>query len=589
MSVKRGGLFGGRPDLLLVDERPPGIQLPRLEVQAALPDLVEDEVDEPSVEIEDPKDEDSYAGDGPLRIFIGSPAAARPVDDVAQPAPIPATLADSRPLWDASALALGAGEDDPEDGLDETDPDRAPVLIRPGRPSAIEPPPLTMSFGGSFSRGSMDAGVMEEEAAAFQEDTAPRVGSVVVHDEIYDRFLRLEDPVEPPPRTLPPRHAGDSSSGDSPSGDSPSGDNGVGANGEDALDALSAGEADDLLAAGEAEDDHYDQVGFSVAAVPREVASGPPPTRAGLAVGVRRGSPVDLPTDHDDDDDDESDALITANPHDELSPPDEDESEGPPIPQVIVAPAPPEPSRLVLGHQRVEEDDSMEIRPDAAHVAAPDDALVLPPPETEEVPHPEPAAEHQPRTTPEWAVRRREARGVVRTGEEVRQEQAAEEESGGGLGLLIFVVVTIGLVVLGWLLLGSRGGESAVPSPAAPTAVQPAEPAPTAPPPGADEPPLDEPSTPPTEPVTVSTAPSDAATIIEPGVDPADLGILRVRATRPARVYIDGNLVGETPMAAVSLSAGPHVVKVVAIDSGRTRTQEVRIDAGRAQELRFNF
>ena len=54
--------------------------------------------------------------------------------------------------------------------------------------SAAEPPPLTMSFGGSFARGSMDAGVMDEdEASTSSSDLRP--DTVVVHRDGAFRFV----------------------------------------------------------------------------------------------------------------------------------------------------------------------------------------------------------------------------------------------------------------------------------------------------------------------------------------------------------------------------------------------------------------
>ncbi len=592
MSSKRSNLFGGRPDLLLVDERPPGISLPELSA-APLPEL-EDEPEEPSVTFydddddDDVEDDDSYDGDGPLRIFIGSPRAEAAAEADEDAAPPPVLKVESGPVWDASALALGA-DDDLEDGGEDTELDRSPVLVKPG--GTIEPPPLTMSFGGSFSRGSLDAGVMDEETAGDIDSVEPaRADTVVVHDQIYDRFLRFEDPTEPPPASDAP---------------------------------LAAGPSDDhiTLAAGEAEEDEA----IAVGQVPDDVEPGPPPTRlslghadddddddeydeydSGLAslggalidedeplgASVSLGRPgaetvigagsdvapeppeVALPSHHDEDDDDEDSGLQSLGPS--LAD-DEDELTSPVTPRVIISDTLPGLSGLG-GKNLAQNEDDTEERP------------VVPPP-TE-----------LPRTAPEWAVRRRVARdGAVREGTD-----DASASEGSGMGLLIFVVVAIVAVLAAWWFLG-RGGSadlslgsdedpteqttptSTTPTPAAGTrgdAVAPSD-APT------DEAPAD--ATPAALPTGADAAPDAGVIEFVPegstagSTDPADLGILRVRATRPSRVYVDGQLVGETPMSAISVPSGEHSVKVVAIDSGRARSQSVRVDAGRAQEVRFTF
>jgi len=557
VSTRRSGLFSGRPDLLLVDERPPGITLPEIVAQAPMPDLEDDEdeadvqlaIDEPE---EDDVDEDSYDGEGPLRIFIGAPTAAPPESPEAPPAPRATIQADQGPVWDASALAIGADED-LDDTVDDTESDRAPVLVRKGE--SIEPPPLTMSFGGSFSRGSMDAGVMDADGAMVDDAGPARTDTVVMHDQIYDRFLRFEDPTAPPPAAA----AGP---------------------GEEDTGGLGA------LATGAAEDDSSEVIG--VGDVASGVEPGPPPTR--LRVGFvpdedddsdewEDEDDDDILDDDDDDDDDDGDALDSldrrlgeAMSRGLARSLEDDDDDGPPPPRVI-------------------------IRDDAAPLVS--DAAVTTPgldDETDERPLVIPPDDPGPsRTAPDWAVRRRAAQvGSIRAGDDIQDD---DEEEGGGAGLLAFVVVAILILVAAWWFYGRegatglpalQGGDEAADQAPADQGAAASDEAPAA---GDDKPDADHAEAP----AGADAAPaSNIVEFVPKGVDPttidpADLGILRVRATRPARIYIDGQQVGETPMAAISLPGGEHKVKAVAISSGRSRTQAIRVDPGRAQELRFTF
>lgn len=555
MSTKRGGLFGGRPELLLVDEKPPGIELPEL-MAASLPELEEEpEEDLPPVD-DDTDDEDSYDGGGPLRIFIGSPAAAP--DASASRDPIPAV--DKGPVWDASALAIGAGEDELDDSLDEDSGDRAPVLIRPPA-GAGEPPPLTMSFGGSFSRGSMDAGVMDDEdlGDANTGSGLERKDTIVVRDEIYDRLLRFDDAALSEPDRAPRTFEEDSGA------------------------MLPVGEADEVefeIGAG----------GFSVDAVPGDVEPGAPPARGGLTVGFVPGDALRDHEDEDDGGDDDEESLRTIPPagdDDDAPRAREEETEDFVVPSVSIG----------VGQSSLASMLSGDAEPPPVVPRAPpaEDALVLPPPSGSD------GDPGDSRTTPEWAVRRRESRAdAVRTAEEVRADEAEEDGGGSGLRFLIFAIVAVLAVVLAWLLVpgkgdGAVGGGARTMTPIAPAPPQ-AEPAPedpaTAPQDAAPEAPEAAPAPEATpEPAAAGDAVPTAASTSTPTAAPQaeDLGLLRVRATRPARVYIDGELVGETPMSAVSLSAGEHEIKVVAIETGQERRQSVRIDAGRAQEVRFPF
>ncbi|RME23014.1 MAG: PEGA domain-containing protein [Deltaproteobacteria bacterium] len=586
MSTRRSGLFSRRPDLLLVDETPPGIKLPELAGQAGLPELEEDEEPQPELAVDyepdQDDDEDSYDGEGPLRIFIGPPAGA---PDAVE-APAPATLAaEQGPVWDASALALGA-QDDTDEIADDTESDRAPVLVRPGE----QPPPLTMSFGGSFSRGSMDAGVMDADGVMVDDEGPGRPDTVVIHDRIYDRLVRFDDP------TLPAS---------------------AGPAGGEEDDTASV----DVLAAGAAEDDSSELI--SAGDVADGVEPGPPPTR--LRVGFVPGRDEEDAGWDDDVDDDlsEDDLRDDGLLDDELgededgdaldsldrrlgeamrrglsrtlqADEDEDEDEdGPPPPRVIIRDEP-SPTAPGLADTAPGVEDETDARP-----------LVVPPPPRP----PAPAA-------PDWAVRRRAAQvGTVRAGADVQDD---EEEEGGGVGLLVFVVVSILVLVAAWWFYGREGatGLSVLGGGDSPEVVATDD--------GSAAAELQDPGSEGAvgagataegaaaegatakggtaegvssakEPPGADAAPASGVVIFVPDgvdpstVDPADMGIVRVRAARPARIYIDGRKVGQTPMNPVRLPAGEYKIKAVAISSGRSRVQTVRVDAGRAQELRFTF
>lgn len=65
-------------------------------------------------------------------------------------------------------------------------------------------------------------------------------------------------------------------------------------------------------------------------------------------------------------------------------------------------------------------------------------------------------------------------------------------------------------------------------------------------------------------------------------------GFLQVLCNREAAVYVDGKRVGSTAdQDPLEIIAGTHVVKVVA--GGRSRSMEVRIDAGRSRQVKFEL
>lgn len=570
MSAKRPGLFGHRPDLLLVDERPRGIDLSAI-AAAPLPKLAEEPPPPPPPEdLDDTLDDDSYDGEGPLRIFIGAPKAATVAAAV-----VPAV--DLGPVWDASSLAL-TGEDDVEDPSDALPTNRRPVLVKKGLP--IEPPPLTMSFGGSFARGSLDAGVMDETTADSTGDPVSRGDSVIVHDDIFDRFLHFDDPTaSPPARALPPQ----------------------------VIPPLESMDDEEMLAAAEADPDLGEdilQAGFDL---PEKVEPGKPPTR--LRVGFRGPSSPEPVDDDDADDGDQDDGpgdLLEDRLDLELGLDAEDES-GPVVPQVRVGLASAAGREIPPVHDRAPVSAALSRPPapsaeppSAAKASPPADLLVLPPSEGD-------GAGTWSAEEPDWASRRRNSRA---TPGRSPAPAPAEASSGGGMGLLIFVVVAVGGLFLAWYLFGRTPTDSAADLPAVVPRHEGAvlEPSPTGTgieaPAGAG---ASEATTPgaapgeaPVDPAAVSpeaAPPPEAAVETVAADDPLlaqatpaqEVGSLRVRATRPSRVYVDGKLVGETPMAALTLAPGEHEIRVVAIDSGRTRSQIVRVDADRAQEVRFSF
>ncbi|MDP2304531.1 MAG: hypothetical protein Q8P18_00720 [Pseudomonadota bacterium] len=123
-----------------------------------------------------------------------------------------------------------------------------------------------------------------------------------------------------------------------------------------------------------------------------------------------------------------------------------------------------------------------------------------------------------------------------------------------------------------------------VPPPVVPTSLAPIPAAPLAPPPAA---------LPAARPLTVAPAlraPVSKAPDIDErrGAFQAATGFLQVLCNRKATVYVDNVRKGSTAdLTPLELTAGTHRVKVVA--NGRTRTMEVRIDAGRTRQVQFEL
>lgn len=68
-----------------------------------------------------------------------------------------------------------------------------------------------------------------------------------------------------------------------------------------------------------------------------------------------------------------------------------------------------------------------------------------------------------------------------------------------------------------------------------------------------------------------------------------DTGRLIIRVNSPSTIYVNGDKAGETPMGALTLPAGNYLIKAIDKRTKRSAYQEVRIDAGVASEVRFPF
>lgn len=536
---RKPGLFGAPPPVLLVDDRPRGIDLQSLR-NMPLPALRDEpEPDSPAVvDDEDALDDDSYDGGGPLRIFIGSPKRAGT-------APVVPSL--PTPIWDASALASAA---DDEGLVVDTGASRArPILLKP--PSQ-EPPPLTMSFGKSFSRGDLDAGVMDDGQGA--EASAAQRDSVVVHQKIYDRLLRFDDPAE-----------------------------------RSGLVAFDSTEAEDepLSVGASDEDESYSDGGGSL---PPSILTDAPPART-LSLSFGAGQPPKVAPHADDtrkvDDtaDEESGlpwekaARSEADPvgsdadPDSLTTADIDDANDSlthPLEPVNV------PAPKVFG-----DSPRTPVRPadiDARVVTGEEKTL----PRTSGPPTVPPTVftRETARQAPDWSAQRKAAQST---------EASSDESSGASvLTVGIFVVLILALIAGTWYLL--RDKEPPVEAPEAPAPVEApaevlpvepeAEPTPAAAPTGELPEVLgDDGAVPPADDPLASLDPAPSA----------DEGLLLIRATRPSRVFVNGRYVGHTPLPAQVLPVGTHEVRVVAIESGKTREQTVRIDAGQSRDLRFSL
>lgn len=76
------------------------------------------------------------------------------------------------------------------------------------------------------------------------------------------------------------------------------------------------------------------------------------------------------------------------------------------------------------------------------------------------------------------------------------------------------------------------------------------------------------------------------------GVQPreaVDSGRLIVRSTQRATIYVNGKRYGQTPMDPLNLPAGTYLVRAISVSTGKVKTTEARVDVGGAREVRFSF
>ncbi len=71
--------------------------------------------------------------------------------------------------------------------------------------------------------------------------------------------------------------------------------------------------------------------------------------------------------------------------------------------------------------------------------------------------------------------------------------------------------------------------------------------------------------------------------------DESGTGTLTVTANPWGNVTVDGRSYGSTPMAGISLAAGPHTVVVTNPELGASRSASVKIKSGQSQSVRFDF
>ncbi|MDQ3266377.1 MAG: protein kinase [Myxococcota bacterium] len=81
------------------------------------------------------------------------------------------------------------------------------------------------------------------------------------------------------------------------------------------------------------------------------------------------------------------------------------------------------------------------------------------------------------------------------------------------------------------------------------------------------------------------SVPSQDAPRPEPAAD--TLGLLSIKVRPWGRVFIDGKLVGTTPLAPLPIAAGIHTVVIVNEELGERRQQQVRIPPGGTETLRL--
>jgi serine/threonine-protein kinase len=127
------------------------------------------------------------------------------------------------------------------------------------------------------------------------------------------------------------------------------------------------------------------------------------------------------------------------------------------------------------------------------------------------------------------------------------------------------------------------------PTPSAPPEVEPAPPpvvaAPEVPP--AEPPAQQVPPAPPAEPAPVAQAAPPAAPVVrrkEP-----QKGKLEFRIRPYATVFLDGTALGQTPLAPVSVSAGPHTVRLRNQELGKDVTRTVEVKAGKSNIFKLDL
>ncbi|MEL6342526.1 MAG: PEGA domain-containing protein [Myxococcota bacterium] len=184
-----------------------------------------------------------------------------------------------------------------------------------------------------------------------------------------------------------------------------------------------------------------------------------------------------------------------------------------------------------------------------------------------------------------------------------------EAEEGGGSSFLLYAIGLLLLLAIGAAgifvyidelssagpsfdinLFQTDGGEQVEETPPEETTEPPTEQPTERPPEQPTEPPPEQP-TEPVKPPPVRAGSQQPTEVIELG-DPAqrlvqDTGKLSIITARRSTVYIDGRRVGVTPMAPVDLTPGTHDIKVIDRSTGRAQYTQVRVDAGRLNQVGF--
>jgi serine/threonine-protein kinase len=182
----------------------------------------------------------------------------------------------------------------------------------------------------------------------------------------------------------------------------------------------------------------------------------------------------------------------------------------------------------------------------------------------------------------------------------VEQEDAARAIRPNRPGLWLALGGLALLAAGGGVVLFGRGTPVAPPPPvvAAPTpsALPPAEPVPAAPP---STPVVAAPVTPPTEVPApeVPAAPPEPAPVAqaEPPAAPVvrrkepQKGKLEFRIRPYATVLLDGTALGQTPLAPVNISAGPHTLRLINRELGKDVTRTVEVKGGKSTIFKLDL